>query len=146
MSKSNVVGRKHMSCINHIFLLNGIIHDTIKPCHNTNIWWRKDDWIYVPRWSCVWFVWFVNSIWHTGPFSDANQKINVRVKAPSELGVEFFFERVVLQGDTWGHIMASDQVDTLGKQLLEEEPNFIYKYKRHVPLRILGMVDNMGWS
>ena len=29
MSDSNVVGRKQMSSINHIFILNGVMHETI---------------------------------------------------------------------------------------------------------------------
>ena len=35
-------------------------------------------------------------------------------------------------------------MDTIGKQLLEEEPNFIYKYKGHVPVGILGIVDDVA--
>ena len=61
------------------------------------------------------------------PLYDANKNIKVRVKTQSGLGVEQHFKKVVLQGDTWGPIMASNQVDTLGKQLLEEEPSFLYK-------------------
>ena len=34
MSDSNVGGRKEMSCINHIFILNGIIHETLSSSTN----------------------------------------------------------------------------------------------------------------
>ena len=34
MSDSNVGGRKHKSCINHIFVLNGIIHDVLSSKKN----------------------------------------------------------------------------------------------------------------
>ena len=34
MSDSNVGGRKQMSCINHIFVLNEIIHDTLSSKKN----------------------------------------------------------------------------------------------------------------
>ena len=75
---------------------------------------------------------------------DANRDIKVRVKTPSGLGVEKHFQKVVLQGDTWGPIMASNQVDTFGKQLLEEEPSFLYRYKGKVPVGVLGMVGDLA--
>ena len=40
--------------------------------------------------------------------------------------------------------MASNQVDTIRKQLLNEEPSYLYKYKGHVPVGILGMVDDLA--
>ena len=39
--------------------------------------------------------------------------------------------------------MASNQVDKFGKILLEESPDYIYKYKGHVPVGILGMIDDV---
>ena len=40
--------------------------------------------------------------------------------------------------------MASNQVDTFGKQLLTEEPDYIYKYKGLVKVGLLGMVDDLA--
>ena len=37
MSDSNVGGRKKMSSINHIFVINGIIHETLSSKHNTPV-------------------------------------------------------------------------------------------------------------
>ena len=54
------------------------------------------------------------------------------------------FKKLVLQGNTWGLLMAANQVDTFGKQLLEEEPNYLYKYKGYVPLGALGMIDDLA--
>ena len=34
MSESNVGSRKKKSCINHIFVINGIIHETLSSQHN----------------------------------------------------------------------------------------------------------------
>ena len=75
---------------------------------------------------------------------NAKKNIKVRVKTPSGLGVEQKLSKLVLQGDTWGPIMASNQVDTFGKQLIEEEPSFIYKYKGNVPVGVLGMIDDLA--
>ena len=78
---------------------------------------------------------------------EANGNAKVRVKTPSGLSVEIIFDEthghMVLQGDTWGPPMAANQVDSFGKQLLEEEPEFIYKYKGYIPIGVLGMIDNL---
>ena len=48
----------------------------------------------------------------------------------------------MLQGDTWGPPMAAKQVDSFGKQLLEEKPEFIYRYKGDISIGVLGMIDD----
>ena len=37
MSDSNVGGRKQLSCINHIFVINGVIHEVLSSKHNTPV-------------------------------------------------------------------------------------------------------------
>ena len=37
MSDSNVGGRKHLSCINHIFVINGVIHEVLSSKKNTPV-------------------------------------------------------------------------------------------------------------
>ena len=54
------------------------------------------------------------------------------------------FEELVLQGDTWAPLMASNQVDVFGKQILDEKPNYLYKYKGYVPISVLGMIDDVA--
>ena len=39
--------------------------------------------------------------------------------------------------------MASAQVDSFGKEMLEDKPNFMYKYMEEVPIPLLGMVDDL---
>ena len=56
---------------------------------------------------------------------DANRSIKVKVKTTSGMTAENVLEELVLQGDTWSPTMASNQVDTLGKQLLQELPEYI---------------------
>ena len=48
----------------------------------------------------------------------------------------------VLQGDTLSSIIASNQVHTIGKKLLEENPEYLYKYKDEVPIGVMAMVDD----
>ena len=47
----------------------------------------------------------------------------------------------VLQGDTWGSILASVQVDSIGKACLEA--GYFYKYKDKLPVGFLGLVDDI---
>ena len=42
-----------------------------------------------------------------------------------------------------GPPMAANQVDSFGKQLLEEDPDYIYKYKGYIPIGVLGMIDDL---
>ena len=74
---------------------------------------------------------------------DSNKDIIVKVKTPSGLTVAKHFEELVLQGDTCGPLMAYNQVDTFGKQILDEEPHYLYKYKGYVPISVLGIIDDV---
>ena len=75
---------------------------------------------------------------------DANRNVRVKVKTSHGFTVEKKFPRIVLQGDTWAPTMAANQVDTFGKQLLEEEPDYLYKYKGKVNIGLLGMIDDLA--
>ena len=75
---------------------------------------------------------------------EANTNIIVKVKTPYGPSAETNFDQFILQGDTWGPIMASNQVDGFGKQLIEEEPEYIYKYKGHIPIGVLRLVDDLA--
>ena len=44
-------------------------------------------------------------------------------------------------GDTWGSILASNQVDTIGKECVSE--GFTYLYKEILPIGFLGLVDDV---
>ena len=48
---------------------------------------------------------------------------------------------IVLQGDTWGSLLASVQVDSIGKEC--QENGYGYRYKDSLLVSILGMVDDM---
>ena len=48
-----------------------------------------------------------------------------------------------MQGDTWASAMASAQVDSFGKEMIEEQQSYMYKYMGEVPIPILGMVDDL---
>ena len=48
---------------------------------------------------------------------------------------------IVLQGDTFGSILASVQVDSIGKECMKE--GLSYMYKNVLPVGFLGLVDDI---
>ena len=149
MSDSNVGGRKKMSSINHIFILNGIIHETISSQKNKSLTLQIYD--FRQMFDSMKLKESISDLYDSGMTNDtlsllyeSNTNINVKVKTPGGLTAGKTFKEIVLQGDTWAPLMASNQVDTIGKQLLDEEPSYLYKYKGYVPVGILGMVDDLA--
>ena len=72
---------------------------------------------------------------------EANKEIEMAVKTPSGLTERQTVKNIVLQGDTWGSILASVQVDTIGKAV--EEAGLGYMYKDSLPISLLGLVDDL---
>ena len=48
-----------------------------------------------------------------------------------------------MQGDTWAPAMASAQVDSFGKEMLEEPSSFMFMLNGEVPVPLLGQVDDL---
>ena len=63
------------------------------------------------------------------------------VNTPSGISERQIIKNNVLQGDTFGSLMASVQVDTIGKACVDS--GFGYKYKDSLVVSLLGMVDDM---
>ena len=63
------------------------------------------------------------------------------VNTPSGLTERQPIKNSVLQGDTWGSLLASVQVDTIGQEC--EESGYGYLYKDSLEVSLLGLVDDM---
>ena len=63
------------------------------------------------------------------------------VKTPTGLTKRQIIKNCVLQGDTWGSILASNQVDSIGKECVEA--GHTYLYKDRLPIGFLGLVDDI---
>ena len=74
---------------------------------------------------------------------NANKQVKFKVKTPSGLTEEKTMKEIVMQGDTWSSTMAAVQCDAFGKNLLEEDVSYLYKYKGTVPIGILGQIDDL---
>ena len=71
-----------------------------------------------------------------------NTKVNVAVKTPVGKTSRGVIRNVITQGDVFGPILCSNQVDTIGKECLEEG-KYTYSYKGEVDIPPLGMVDDL---
>jgi hypothetical protein len=66
----------------------------------------------------------------------------VAVQTPHGLSRREVFEEIVMQGDVLAPLISSLQVDTFGKECMEEKKHLFF-YKDIVPIGPLGMVDDL---
>ena len=146
MSDSNVGGRKNKNIRNHIFVLNSVINDVIQ---------RKLKSIdveildYKQCFDSMWMEECVNDLWEAGIQDDhlaliyeVNKKVDVIVKTPFGPTGRKEIQRVVMQGEVYGPLCCSVQVDTFGKQCLQKN-KLLYQYKGKVGIPPLAMVDDL---
>ena len=73
-------------------------------------------------------------------FYEGNKGIHMSVNTPDGLTQISEIENCVLQGDTFRSILASVQVDSIGKECAESD--YGYKYQNILPIGMLGLVDD----
>ena len=146
MSDSNVGARKNKNIRNHIFIINGIIHDVLSSKKKKPIDIQIRD--YKQCFDSMWLQETLNDMFEAGVDDDqlalmyeANRNVNVAVKAPNGLTDRVNIKDIILQGDVFGPIQCSVSVDSFGKECLEEDKH-LYYYKDEVPIPILTMVDD----
>ena len=97
----------------------------------------------------MWMEECVNDLWEAGIQDDhlaliyeINKKVNVSVKTPFGLTERKQIERVIMQGEVFGPLCCSVQVDTFGKECIQKN-KFLYQYKETVGIPPLSMVDDL---
>ena len=147
MSDSNIGARKGRSVRNHIFIINGIIHDVLSKKGANPIDIEITD--FRQCFDTLWLEEVMNDLFEAGIDDnnlalvyEANKNINVAVKTPNGLTSRQNLERIVLQGDVFGPLECSVLVDTFGKECLEQE-KYLYMYKGEVGIPPLAMVDDL---
>ena len=131
MSDSNVGGRRKKSIRNHLFIINGIINDVLhgkrEPVDIEIIDYRQ-------CFDSMWLSESVNDLFESGIQDDnlalihaANAENLVAVKTPVGLTERKLVEKIVMQGEVTGPGQCSNQIDTFGKECLEEG-KLLYKY------------------
>ena len=146
MSDCQMGGRKRKGCRNNIFIVNGIIHDVMSSKKKEAVLLQIYD--YKQMFDAINLEQAASDIYDVGLNDDnltliyeANKEVKMAVNTPNGLSERQNIENVVLQGDTFGSILASVQVDSIGKEV--EEMDFSYKYKEALTIGMLGLVDDL---
>ena len=147
MSDSQVGGRRGKNVRNHIWVLNGVICDILSSKKKKAIDIQIFD--FKQCFDSLWLEECMNDI-HTGGLTDdkfallynVNKSAKVVVKTPVGKTEQGSIKHAIIQGDVYAPLMCSKQVDTFGKECLEER-KYLYKYKGVVEIPPLGMVDDL---
>ena len=146
MSECQMGGRRRKGCKNNLFILNGIIHENMKSKNMKPLVLQYYD--YSQMFDSMDLKEAIRDLYNTGMDDDnlvllykSNKHINMAVKTAHGLSDRQTVEDIVLQGDTFGSIMASVQVEKIGNDSMKAG-NF-YLYKNSLPVGFLGMVDDV---
>ena len=146
MSDCQMGARKGKGCRNNIFILNAIIHDVMKSKNRKPVIFQVTD--YKQMFDSMDLEQAISDMFDAGVKDDtlvllhkANEEIHMAVKTNNGLTERHIIEDSVLQGDTFGLILASVQVDSIGKEC--QETGYGYHYMDSLPVSILGLVDDM---
>ena len=146
ISECQMGARKEKGSRNNIFVLNGIIHEVLKSKKMKPVALQIYD--YAQMFDSIDLKEALSDIYDVGVNDDtlpllyqANAEVFMSVKTPAGLTDRQTVHDSVLQGDTWGSILASVQVDSIGKACMEAR--YFYNYKDKLPVGFLGLVDDI---
>ena len=146
MSDCQMGARKRKGCRNNTFIVNGIIHDVMSSRKKTPVTLQIYD--YRQMFDAINLEQAISDVFDVGMDNDnltlvykANKEIKMAVNTPSGLSERKDIFNVVLQGDTWGSLLASVQVDSIGKEV--ELSGYGYQYKDLLSVSLLGLVDDL---
>ena len=147
MSDSQVGGRKGKNIRNHIWVINGIICDVLSSKSRNPIDVQILE--YRQCFDSLWLEECMNDLYSAGLKDDkfallynANSDVKVAVKTPVGKTSRGTITNAITQGDVFGPLLCSNQVDTFGKECLEQH-KYTYLYKNEVEIPPLGMVDDL---
>ena len=147
MSDCQMGARKAKGCRNNIFILNAIIHDVMKAKRKPIMLQVCD---YEQMFDSMNLEQAISDLYDAGVKDDAlvllhkaNSEVHMAVKTTTGLTDRQVLKDIVLQlqGDTFGSILASVQVDSIGKEC--QEAGYGYLFMDSLPVSILGLVDDM---
>ena len=128
------------------FIVNGIIHEVMQSKKMKPVILQFYD--YSQMFDSINLQEAISDIFDTGVDDDnlqllynANQEINMAVKTANGLSDRQVVNDIVLQGDTWGSILASVQVDKIGQDCMEA--GYFYLYNNVLQFGFLGLVDDI---
>ena len=144
MTDFQVGGRKGKNIRDHLFVVNGIIQDVLSSKSNKAV-----DIIITDFKQCFDGLSLGLSCLDLpirddklALLFDINRSNRVAVKTAMGLTERVIMKNLVMQGDSWGPILASNTVDLFGKICLENEEN-IYTYRKNIPIVPFTMCDDL---
>ena len=147
MSDCQMGGRRNKGCKNNLFILNGIIHEVLRSKKNNPIVIQFYD--YKQMFDSINLKEAISDIHDYGLNDDqlnilyqANQAISMAVKTAHGLTERQTIKNTVLQGDKFGSLLASVQVEKIGQECMKA--GYYFLYKNILPLGFLGMVDDIA--
>ena len=146
MSDSNVGARRDKNIINHLFVVNGVINDVINGKADSIDLQIID---YRQCFDSMWLAESINDLYESGIQDDklaiiyaANEHNQVAVQTPVGITERVAVEEIVMQGEVTGPGQCSNQIDTFGKECLDDS-KLLYNYKGVLGIPPLGMVDDV---
>ena len=143
LSDSQIGGLKDKNIRNHVWVLNSIISDTLSTKKRKPIDVQIYD--YKQCFDSLWLEECLNDMYSGGLRNDklnlihtANSLVKVVVKTPIGKTNSEDITNVVMQGDVFGSMLCSKQIDLFGKECLEKD-KYTYLYKNEVPIEKLAL-------
>jgi hypothetical protein len=149
MSDSNIGARRHKNVRNHLFVIHGIVNSVVHgedDCVDIQIY------DLVQAFDALWLDDCMNDIFDAVSENQRNDKLALLYQMNTENKVavntavgqteRVTVNKVVTQGGTWGPMMCSCHIDTLG-QMCQKSGENLYMYKKLVNVLPLAMVDDL---
>ena len=147
MSDSQVGARKGKNIRNHIWIVNGIISDVLSSKSKKPVDILIYD--YKQCFDSLWLQECMNDLYSAGLNDDkfallynVNSKVDIAVKTPVGKTERQSIKNVIAQGDVFGPMFCSKQVDTFGQECLKES-KYTYMYRGMVEIPPRSMVDDV---
>ena len=150
MSNSNIGARKGRNIKDHLFIIYRIINSVLKgnePCIDIQIY------DLIKAFDSLWLEDCLNDAFDSLDEKKRDDKLKllyesnkenwVAINTAAGLTRRVCIEKIVQQGGTWGPLLCSNSVDTLGKKVRDRGvPS--YMYKNTVRVLPLAMVDDIN--
>ena len=155
MSESNIGARKGKACRNHIWVINGIIHEQNSSKKHAKLVVQSFD--FTQMLDSMTLDITISDLYDYGVSDDllvlldaVNRNVKMTVNTfygPTE---PMMIPSLVAQGDLFSPLEAALQVDSMTRKLEEEDrarveegkPGLLYRYKGLVPIPSLGLMDD----
>ena len=147
MSTSQVGGRKNMNVRNHIWVLNGIIQDVLNRKGAEPIDVQILD--IKQCFDALWPEECLSDLFQYGIkdntlniLYDGTLNTELAIRTPVGLTERKTVKKTVMQGDVWAPTLCATTIDSIGKECLQEK-KYLYKYREHIEIPPLAMVDDV---